>query len=646
MKKALVIVLVSLLVLGTLAGVSAYYLTRPGASAGPHTTLGRFASEADFIKAFKNGRSRYAGGAEDGLVMKSAVPAAPTGTGTAEAPAHSTTNVQVAGVDEADIVKNDGNYIYAVSGDSVFIVSAFPAKTARVVSKIGLEKSSNIREIFINGDKLVVMGSGAYGRPGPQPLPGKGEIVEPRVGTTFIKVYDVADRQKPALLRTVEYEGEYTTSRMIGANVHVVLTSTPYYALYEQKNVTPSDIIPLVSDTSGDAKSTNFKPAATYKDVQVVDPKKFTSFISVVSFSLADGQKNLNKRIIAGYSDNVFASLDNLYVASTEYQYYGMWPETGDRQREQTTVYKFKFNGPSTAYVASGVVPGTILNQFSMDEANGSFRIATTLGEVSREGSNATNNVYVLNPAMKVAGKLEGLAPGERIYSVRFMGNRAYLVTFKKVDPLFVIDLADPTAPKVLGELKIPGFSDYLHPYDETHVIGVGKNTVEASPEDGGNFAWYQGMKLAIFDVTDVANPKEMHKVEIGDRGTDSFALEDHKAFLFDRAKNLLVLPVLLAELTPEQKASPERKANDYGKFTYQGAYVYNVSLEGGFQLKGRVTHVDDISKVTTDYSYYGANDSVKRSLWIGDNLYTVSGAKVKVNRLADLADVATVRLQ
>ena len=283
-----------------------------------------------------------------------------------------------------------------------------------------------------------------------------------------------------------------------------------------------------------------------------------------------------------------------------------------------------------------------------MDEAGGFFRIATTLGEVSREGSNATNNVYVLSPDMKMAGRLEGLARGEKIYSVRFMGARAYLVTFKKVDPLFVIDLSNPTEPRVLGELKTPGFSDYLHPYDETHVIGVGKNAVDAAPEEGGNFAWYQGLKLAIFDVSDVANPRQMHEVDIGDRGTDSLALNDHKAFLFDREKNLLVLPVLLAELTAEQKASPDHKANDYGSYTYQGAYVYNVSLEGGFTLKGRVTHVDNPGELGRDYgySYYGADDSVMRSLYIGSNLYTVSGAKIKVNRLSDLGEVATVKLQ
>jgi len=643
MKKAVVIGLVALLILGAGAGLSAWFLLRSDTQARPpKTSLGRFATAADFVRAYKNGLSYGRGGAEDGMMLKSAAPTgAPNQTAgtSSEVPQHSNTNVQVAGVDEADIVKNDGNYIYAISGNNVFIVAAHPAQTARVVSKIDFGQAGGLSEMFVNGNRLVVIGDTGYAER--MPVNGKSDIA--RGSRTFIKVYDVTDRAKPVPVRTVEYEGSYSTARMIGKDLHVVLTTTPYYALYDQKDVKTSDIIPRVSDTAGEAAA-SFSPAVGYRDIQVMDPKQFTSFLSVVSLPIEGGGASLDKRVIAGYSDNVFASTDSLYVASTEYQYGGMWPETN--QNERTTVYKFKFNGPTTAFVASGEVPGTILNQFSMDESNGFFRIATTIGYVSREGSNSTNNVYVLDPKMKISGKLEGLARGEKIYSARFLGNRAYLVTFKKVDPLFVLDLADPAAPRVLGQLKIPGFSDYLHPYDETHVIGVGKNTVEASPEEGGNFAWYQGLKIAIFDVSDVANPKEMHKVEVGDRGTDSYALNDHKAFLFDREKNLLVLPVMLAELTAEQKASPTHQANDYGSFTYQGAYVYDVSLAGGFQLKGRITHVDDMAKLNSSYGYYESSDAVRRSLWIGDNLFTVSESKVKANRLSDLGEVATVNLR
>lgn len=648
MKKSVILILIAVLVVAALGGAIAAFASRSGTKArgsGPQTKLGKFDSAADFIEAFKNGQMR--GEAEDGQVTMSAQPATSGAVSKEAAPEHSSTNVQVEGVDEADIVKNDGKYIYAIAGDSVFVVLAYPAEDAKVLAKIDFDGQNHgemLSELFIDGDRLAVIGSSG-GYYGPTDEIG-GDVIYPRGGTTFVKVYDVSDRSEPKLVRTIEYEGSYSTARMIDGNVHVVLTTSPYYVLYDRKNIAPEDIIPRLRDSQGSGAGEAFEPAADYREIDVVDPERFTSFLSVVSFSMKGGAKNLNKRVIAGYSDDVYASLENLYVASTDYRYWEFGPGPEGDSDEKTTIYKFRFDGPNTKFVASGEVPGTILNQFSMDESKGFFRIATTRGHVSREVATSTNNVYILAPDMKVAGSLEGLARGERIYSVRFMGDRGYMVTFKKVDPLFVLDLSNPSAPAVLGELKIPGYSDYLHPYDENHVIGVGKNTVEAAPEEGGNFAWYQGMKIAIFDVTDVANPKEMHKVEIGDRGTDSYALNDHKAFLFDREKNLLVLPVALAELTPEQKASPSYRPNDYGQFTFQGAYVYDVSLESGFRLKGRVTHSDNPGEIGNSYGYYGSDDSVQRSLYIGSNLYTVSQAKIRVNRLDDLTDVATVRFQ
>ncbi len=636
MKKSVVLIVILVLLVGATAGVIAYFATRTSLKARP-TSLQRFDSADDFVKAFKKGQARNFS-AKDG-VMKSATPSA-AGAGETGAPEHSNTNVQVEGVDEADVVKNDGNYIYAISGNAVFIVAAYPAQTARVVSKIDFDEGASLNEMFVKGDTLVVIGAAGY-----SPEPRAEAAPRPRGSATFIEVYDISNREKPAHVRAIEYEGTYSTARMIKDNVHVVLATNPYY-LYEQKDIQPADIIPGFRDVRTGTRTDGFAPACGFREVEVVDPERFTSFLSVVSFSLDGGDASLNKKVIAGNSDTAYASLDNLYVASGEFPFYGGWgaPEMGEEAK--TTVHKFVFDGPRAKYVTSAQVPGTILNQFSMDESNGHFRIATTRGHVSREGSESTNNVYILDPKMKMAGRLEGLARGEKIYSVRFMGDRAYMVTFKKVDPLFVLDLADPANPRVLGELKIPGYSDYLHPYDETHVIGVGKNTVEAAPGEGGNFAWYQGMKIAIFDVTDVANPTEMHKVEIGDRGTDSVALNDHKAFLFDREKNLLVLPVLLAELTPEQKASPDRQANNYGTYTFQGAYVYDVSLAGGFHLKGRVTHADAPAGEDYGYGYYDAPDAVRRALYIGDNLYTVSEARIKVNTLGSLSDVANVELK
>jgi inhibitor of cysteine peptidase len=241
---------------------------------------------------------------------------------------------------------------------------------------------------------------------------------------------------------------------------------------------------------------------------------------------------------------------------------------------------------------------------------------------------------------MKAVGKLEGLAPKEDIYSARFLGNRCYLVTFKKIDPLFVIDLANPTSPTILGKLKIPGYSNYLHPFDENHVIGLGKNTVEA---EGGNFAWYQGIKISLFDVTDVSNPKEEALIEVGDRGSDSPALSDHKAFLFNKERNLLIIPILEAKINPTQYGG-NPPANAYGEYVYQGAYVFDISLKG-INLRGRVTHIQDDALLKSGY-WFNSEYSIERSLYIGDYLYTISGRMVKIHNLSNLEELGRIILK
>jgi uncharacterized secreted protein with C-terminal beta-propeller domain len=199
-----------------------------------------------------------------------------------------------------------------------------------------------------------------------------------------------------------------------------------------------------------------------------------------------------------------------------------------------------------------------------------------------------------------------------------------------------VIDLSDHENPEVLGKLKIPGYSDYLHPYDENHIIGIGKETVEAEESlkegRGLDFAWYQGIKMAIFDVSDVENPIEMHKVIIGDRGTNSEALYDHKAFLFNRERELLVIPITLAEIKGEKT-----RDNQHGDFVFQGAFVYNINLEDGFDLRGRVTHYDDDEVFKKSGFYFRGDAAIRRSLYIEDVLYTLSNTRLQLNDLDDL---------
>ena len=279
-----------------------------------------------------------------------------------------------------------------------------------------------------------------------------------------------------------------------------------------------------------------------------------------------------------------------------------------------------------------------------MDEYNGFFRIATTV-HVWDSKMKSSNNIYILDTDLEHVSKIEGIAPGERIYSARFIGKKAYLVTFKKVDPFFTIDLSDPYNPKILGELKIPGYSDYLHPFDDNHIIGIGKDTVESY---SSNFAWYQGLKIALFDVSDFNNPREVSKVIIGDRGTDSPALHNHRAFLFDREKELLVIPLSLYEISDEIKEQHDGyTANICGKFTFQGAYVYKLSIENGFEYRGRVSHMDEEEfQENEQYWYRWSSPSyIHRSLYIGDILFTISDKMIKINNLEDLNEIKSVEL-
>ncbi len=500
----------------------------------PRATLPKFDSCQSLVNAFKSSRKdNYFGRDADIPLAKSLTGAEETDGSANSTPDHSTTNVQVEGVDEADIVKNDGKYIYLVAKNKVIICQAYPPSESKVLSTSNFESNCTVNELYIGNNRLVAIGT-RYSK-------------ENHSNLTFIKIWNTTDKSNPRISREVEFEGTYSTSRKIGDFAYLVLNSYPDNVLYDEEDIQCEDIIPKYRDTTDDGPTGDLKPVCECTEIGRLHPDSFTMFLSLLSIPIEDGDKAISKQVIAGSSENVYASQENLYVVNSEYDYevqpFWDYPVSAD---EKTTIYKFALENESIDYTGSASVPGTVLNQFSMDEHKKYFRIATTQGRVLAENSKATNNIYVLDENLKTVGEIEDIAPGERIYSARFMGDKGYLVTFKKVDPFFTLDLEDPENPRVVGELKIPGYSDYLHPYDENHIIGIGKNAVEAVE---GDFAWYQGLKMALFDVSDFQNPQEMHKVGIGDRGTDSYVLHDHKALLFDRKRNLLVIPVLLAEL-------------------------------------------------------------------------------------------------
>lgn len=530
---------------------------------------------------------------------------------------YSATNIQVEGVDEADIVKTDGEYIYLVLDNRLVIVKAYPPEEARILSEIELD--GRIAGIFINEGRLAVFEDTASVYATEQ---DRLDLDYRTPQKTSIKVYDVSNRESPILVRDLAVDGFYFGSRMIGNYVYVIING--FVSAGDDQVDTPRIYFP---------GSVEEIPASEIWHSDIPDYSYIFTTIMAVNIK-KDAQHPAHQTLLLGTASNLYVSMNNIYITFPSQR-----ADAYDTRK--TAVHRVNIGGGVIEYDGSGEVPGTPLNQFSMDEHQGYFRMATTTGHLSRDGlTTSANHVYILDKGLNVVGQLEDLAPGEQIYSARFMGNRCYLVTFQKVDPLFVIDLKDPFNPRVLGELKITGYSDYLHPYDEDHVIGIGK---EAIAVEEGDFAWYQGVKISLFDVSDVEAPKEIAKYEIGDRGTDTPILQDHKAFLFDESANLLVIPVLVAEIDPTEYPYGV-PLYAYGKYVWQGAYVFNISLEQGLAFRGGITHCTGAD--FGQYGYYSGACSVERSLYIDNVLYTISDAKIKMNDLENLNEINEVLLQ
>ncbi len=613
----------------------------------------------------------------------------------------STTNVQVEGVDEADIIKTDGEYIYALVKNDLYIVDAYPASKSKILSKISFK--SRPQDMYLNDGKLVVFGHDNQIR-----QRDFYKEFRRRGNYMFFKVFDMENPKKPKQIRDISLEGNYSNSRMIGEHVYFVTNNYNHYYI-EDEPILPRIIEDDVAySLNCDEKGVKcIEPDVYYFDV----PYNSYNFTSVYAINVADKNEKIGEDVyIMSSNQNMYVSQNNIYITYTkhvsEYKLamevmkdlvlprlsaknqekiakieavdsfilsedekmnkitrileaysQSLTDDEGDKledeleeamkqkyediskELEKTVIHRVAVNKNNLDYEATGDVTGHVLNQFSMDENNGYFRIATTKnrnwsrwGEETRE---SYNNLYVLDQDLKQVGAVEGLAEGERIYSVRFMQDRAYMVTFKQTDPLFVIDLKSPSNPKVLGELKIPGFSNYLHPYDNETLIGLGKDTKEN--EWGG--VTTKGVKLSLFDVSDVSKPKEIDTYILGDTGSDSIANHDHKAFLFSLDKNLLSIPVKIREDVSGRRG--------WGKFVFGGAVVFEVDKEEGFKLKGKVDHSDGKEGQRDywgGYSYY--DNTVKRSLYIDDILYTFSNKYLMMNKISDLDEVKKMKLE
>lgn len=533
---------------------------------------------------------------------------------------YSKTNTQVEGVDESDIVKTDGKYIYYVSNTKIVIVNAIDANNLKIEAEIEYEKQKNNTynpiEIYLSGSKLIVVGDKYYKE--------ENNKYSYYYGTTYTtaKIYNVSNKKDLSLEREVELEGNYLSSRMIDNNIYLVANKNlNLYRLYntEIKDLKEEDYQVKYRDT---AVNSTLCPVG-YDNMFYIPDTEYTSYINIAGFNV-DNKKEANIKSYLGAGNDVYCSENNLYVTNNMYEYknYGFYQS----EKTETAVNKFKLNGSNVEFVAQGTVPGTPINQFAMDESKGYFRIATT-SNIAWSSQTSKNNMYVLDAEMNIVGRLENLAKGERIYSVRFMGNRAYMVTFVQTDPLFVIDLSKPEEPIVLGELKIPGYSTYLHPYDETHLIGFGEDTITTN-YGYGEVVTTNGMKMALFDVADPTNPKEMFTEKIGEKGTYSELLNNHKALCFSKEKNIIAFPISIRE--------------DNYKSTFQGAIVYGLSLEGGFKLKGKISHMS----VETGYFQYDYSKQVERIIYIKDSLFTLSKGLIKAVDMNTLEEQSKVEIE
>ena len=525
-------------------------------------------------------------------------------------------------------------------------------------------------------------------------------------------MFDTADKQNPQQIRDLDFEGSYSNSRMIKNYVYIATTTYTYGNIEPLMPIPRivEDGKRILCDTEIGGESCpdvyyfdipysthNFTTVAA---INITDTQKavtsevylfdanqnmfvsenniyitYTKYINEYQLQMEATRTSIFPRLLAKDKEriNKIESAENYVLTQEEKmqkinaivkRFVSTLPQSEEKtlqteietwltdkykdiakELEKTVIHKIALDKGDLEYQTVGEVPGYVLNQFSMDEHDGFFRIATTKNRnfsqfIDDASQESYSNLYVLDKELNIVGRVERLAEGERIYSVRFMQDRAYLVTFKQTDPLFVVDVSEPSNPRVLGELKIPGVSEYLHPYDDTTLIGFGHDA-----EENGRL---KGLKLSLFDVADVAQPREIDSYIWGDRSSNSIALYDHHAFLFSLDKNLLVVPtenstdIIFEE---ESVLSTSRKTIVRPKNRFRGASVFTVTKDG-FTLKGTINHADtnDATPLWHDsYNYY--DTTVQRSLYISDALYTLSNKYLKINALTDLSEIKTLPL-
>lgn len=548
---------------------------------------------------------------------------------------YSTTNIQVENVDEADIVKTDGDYIYSISEDNVIITDAKDPKQPKVVATIQSEDDDIPEDIILYKDKLVVIST-------------KGNQTQRYYYNnrmnTVVKIYNITSREKPVLTKSYEMYEPYYTSRCIDNVLYVI--SSGNLRKEDDKIVVGYNEDNMEKEMSID-KIKYLKDVKTTKQtlISTVDLNNETADIKLDSYLMNISNAYISENAIyllnQKYNNDSKIPIKLLFgfkgVFGLE-DYYEMDSESG----YYTEIYKFDIK-ENVEYKAKTKVKGKTINQYSLDEKDNHLRIALYDNDGSR--------VAIFDEDLKQIGISDNVAKGEKMYSSRFIGDKVYFVTYKTMDPLFVMDLSNEAKPKVLGKLKIPGYSTYLHPYDENHIIGIGMETKEIINRNSNGkvistTAKVVGMKMALFDVSNVNSPVQISSVVIGDSRTTSAILTNPKALLFSKEKSLIAIPVNNYSQDFEVTSSNnyETMINNYTKYSKpynaEGYLVYNINVQDGFKLKGVITHEK------TNATYYYSNSKLLRGLYIDNNLYTVSETMIKVNELDSLKAVGELKLK
>ncbi|MCL2121444.1 MAG: beta-propeller domain-containing protein [Clostridiales bacterium] len=518
---------------------------------------------------------------------------------------YSSTNVQVEGIDEGDIIKTDGKYIYIIAGGYLKVVEA---QTMTLAGEYILGDNAAAQEMYLDRDRVVIVGY-RYGNqslvPAPRAVEEERWISMPAQSSSFafIRVLDTSNMQDIKSIRYYEVEGGVNTSRKKGDFVYLVSSFAQWY------RSGGIDIRPYAGENGQVAPM-------PIESIMIMPGGAGREFLTVSAIDIRNTGEKVTSETIAGGGYVTYMSSSNLYLAVHDGRYTG---------KETMNIARFSLDGTKIGYAGSGGIEGALNNQFSMDEYNGHLRVATTVS-----WPETYNNLYVLDANMEVSGLVPGYAKGERIYSARFMGARAYVVTFRQVDPLFVFDLSDPAAPRITGELKVPGFSSYLHPVSDTVLLGVGRDVYDLFRVDskGDPVVVGQqtgGLKISLFDVSDMGKPKEIDTLVLGSYG-ESELLYNHKAAMFKADEGLLGFCGYLNE--------------DSGGY-FQGAILISYA-DNTLSEAGRLAYENPYAEYSRgmDLLYTG-----ERLVYIGSRLYYLQDGFLRSFAIDTLEPLASLRL-